>query len=101
MEDADNYKQRFGFPTNETLINICITFCDIIRNNGYNVGIYASKSWMYEKLNDDVRLDKYDKWIAQWNNTCTYGKKYVLWQYSSKGQVNGINGYVDMNRYYL
>ena len=25
---------------------------------------------------------------------------YVMWQYSSRGYVKGIDGYVDMNYYY-
>jgi len=100
MEDADGYKERNGMPSNKTLVDICITFCEIIRKNGYNVGIYANLDWLYNKLNDS-RLDIYNKWVAQWNDVCTYNKDYVMWQYTDKGVVEGINGYVDMNKYYM
>ena len=100
MEDADGYKSRNGMPSNETLVNICITFCEKIKSQGYNVGIYASLSWLKNQLNDN-RLDVYDKWVAQWNITCTYTKRYVMWQYTNSGTVDGIEGYVDMNKYYM
>ncbi|MBP3503190.1 MAG: hypothetical protein J6K42_06950 [Clostridia bacterium] len=64
------------------------------------VGIYASLSWLKNQLNDS-RLDVYEKWVAQWNITCTYTKKYVMWQYTNSGSVDGITGYVDMNKYYM
>jgi len=100
MEDADGYKERNGMPSNKTLADICITFCETIKANGYNVGIYANLDWLYNKINDS-RLDIYNKWVAQWNDVCTYNKSYVMWQYTDKGVVDGINGYVDMNEYYM
>ena len=100
MEDADGYKEKNGMPSNKILADICITFCETIKDNGYNVGIYANLDWLYNKINDS-RLDVYNKWVAQWNDVCTYNKKYVMWQYTDKGIVDGINGYVDMNKYYM
>ena len=100
MEDADGYKRKNGMPSNEKLVNICITFCEKIKQEGYNVGIYASLSWLRNQLNDS-KLDVYDKWVAQWAIGCTYNKRYVMWQYTDKGTVEGIDGYVDMNKYYM
>ena len=42
-------------------------------------------------------LDKYSKWVAEWNEKCTYIGKYDMWQYTSDGAVDGIAGRVDMN----
>lgn len=95
MEDADNYKAKRNV-SNETCIDICETFCQEIENAGYYVGIYANLDWLNNKINDS-RLDKFDKWVAQWNNRCTYKKEYGMWQYSSKGKVDGIAGNVDLN----
>ena len=99
MEDADSYKERNGMPSNDTLVNICTIFCDKMIEEGYKTGIYASLSWLNNQL-DDSKLDKYDKWVAQWYNTCTYKKKYIMWQYSNSGIVDGIVGRVDMDIYY-
>ena len=100
MEDADGYKKRNGMPSNKTLVNICIEFCDKMRKNGYKTVIYASLSWFNNQLKDS-KLDKYDKWVAQWNDRCSYTKDYVMWQYTSSGLVDGINGRTDMNIMYL
>ena len=64
--------------------------------NGYTAGIYANLDWWDNKLNSST-LDQYEKWIAQWNNKCTYEGSYGLWQCTSKGTVSGINGKVDIN----
>ena len=100
MEDADGYKERKGMPSNATLVNICKTFCDKIRANGYDVGIYASYYWFVAILNDQ-KLDEYDKWVAQWSSRCSYQKPYKMWQYTATGSVNGISGNVDMNYLYM
>lgn len=99
MEDADGYKERKGMPSDATLVNICKVFCDTIRANGYDAGIYASYYWLVTSLNSS-KLDEYDKWVAQWSSRCSYTKPYKMWQYSSSGTVNGISGSVDMNIMY-
>ena len=79
--------------------DIAETFCEKIEQAGYFVGVYASKSWFTSKLTDS-RFARYNKWVAQYNTTCTYGeagKDYGMWQYASDGTVNGINDRVDMN----
>lgn len=75
-------------------------FCKTIANSGYTAGIYASKSWYGSKLNMSS-LNGYCIWVAQYNTACTYTGRYSIWQYSSKGRVNGINGDVDMNVSYM
>ena len=96
IED-DSYYNKYGFPSNEDFINIIKTFYEKMKSNGYsNVGIYSDLNWLNGRLNDS-RLDKYDKWVAQWGKKCTYSKNYVMWQYTDSGQVNGISGSVDMN----
>lgn len=100
MEDADNYKKNHGMPENNVLVDICDTFCKKMIKNGYKTGIYASLSWFNNQLNNS-KLDKYEKWVAQWNEKCSYTKDYVMWQYTSDGMVDGISGRVDMNIMYL
>ncbi|MBE6152800.1 MAG: LysM peptidoglycan-binding domain-containing protein [Firmicutes bacterium] len=82
--------------TNEQLTNICTTFCNILEENNYYVGIYANLFWLTTKLNS-AELDKYDKWLAEWRSEPSYTKPYGMWQYTSNGTINGINTRVDMN----
>lgn len=76
-------------------------FCETIRNAGYKPMIYASKYWLKDKLNMSD-LQGYDVWLAHYvngapNNKSDYDGPYTMWQYTSSGYVNGINGEVDMN----
>lgn len=64
------------------------TFCDAIEAAGLYAGIYASLSWLNGALNSS-KLDAYDKWVAQWSNSCTYKKAYGIWQYTDKLSIGG------------
>lgn len=73
-------------------------FGDIIEAAGYWCGIYANLSWWNNYL---PGLDRFTKWIAQYNSSCDYtGKNKDMWQYTSGGRVAGIGGDVDMNECY-
>lgn len=78
----------------ETLTNIIITFCDTLEKAGYYMILYANLNWLVNYLNMDI-LDRYDVWLAQWGPEPTYSGNFGMWQYTSSGSVNGINGNVD------
>lgn len=96
MEDADNYKKRNGMPTNSMLINICDYWLNEMEKSGYYVSLYANLYWLNTKLKHS-KLNRYDKWLAQWTSKPTYSGSYQMWQYTDKGRVKGIKGNVDMN----
>lgn len=96
MEDADKYKQKNGMPNKSTLVDICWYFLNELEKDGHYVSLYANKYWLDNKLNSK-RLDRFDKWLAQWTNKPTYDKQFLMWQYTSTGKVNGIKGNVDKN----
>lgn len=81
------------------LTTIVKEFCETLESAGYYVGIYANKCWFAEQLNDH-KLKAYDKWVAQYNDKCTYSGEFGMWQYADNGKVNGINGNVDLNKCY-
>lgn len=72
-------------------------FGDIIENAGYFCGVYANTNWWTNYL---VGLERFVKWVAQYNSVCTYQGTYDIWQYTSGGSVPGISGNVDMNHCY-
>lgn len=73
-------------------------FGDIIEEAGYWCGIYANLNWWENYLNG---LDRFTKWVAQYNTTCDYrGSHLDIWQYTNKGKLNGVEGNVDMNECY-
>ena len=88
-----------GSVSKSTLSNIINTYCNAIKNSGYDVGIYASLSWLNNKIDSSIQ-DKYPIWVAQYYKECEYKGNYLIWQYASDGKVDGISGKVDMNYYY-
>lgn len=75
-------------------------YCKTIANSGYSSGVYANKTWLNEKFSPGS-LGGAKIWLAQYNTAPTYGGRYNLWQYTSKGKVSGISGNVDMNLSYM
>lgn len=86
-------KQISGL-SKELQTNLCKYFCD----NFENSGVYANLDWFKNKLNVND-LTNYKIWLAQWTSASSHSANFKvdLWQYSSKGSVNGISGRVDMN----
>ncbi len=76
-------------------------FCKTIQNGGYIAGVYANKTWFESKMNT-ASLSGYRLWLAQYAAAPTYkATRHDLWQYTSKGKINGISGYTDLNLSYL
>ena len=96
LEDANTT----GKCSKALIADMAEVFCTKIERAGYKVGIYANLNWFNNILTDKI-FDLWDKWIAQYNKECTYKGKYTMWQYTSSGKVNGINGNVDMNYCYV
>ena len=74
-----------------------IGFYDVMKASGRNAGVYASKVSGFKDRIEDERIQHIPHWVAQYNTTCTYDKPYIIWQKSSKGRVDGINGNVDLD----
>lgn len=90
-----------GACPNELIGQIADIFCTTLQNSGYDVGIYANLSWWNNRLTSSVFDNPtWHKWVAQWGSSCTYTGNYTMWQYTSSGSVDGINGNVDMNYWY-
>lgn len=79
--------------------DVCDYFCKTVTNCRHRAGIYASTSWFQNKL-DVNRLNKYLFWVAQYGPECKAKHRVDMWQYSSKGNVPGINGNVDCSILY-
>ena len=79
---------------------VCDAFCSTIKNAGYTAGVYASRNWYNNNL-ETVSLERYVIWLAEYRKIPIYQGYYQMWQYTSSGNVDGINGRVDMNISYL
>lgn len=100
-----NNNSRHGGLSKETNTAICTAFCDLVKQSGYTPMIYANISDLNNNLDGEALSEKYEIWVARYNNivnnatTHFYGK-YSIWQYASNGAVDGISGNVDMNFWY-
>jgi len=87
--------------TDKQRTDICRAFCEAVKFAGYEPMIYANKSMLKNDL-DAASLEKdYQIWLAHYITTTDYQGNYTYWQYTSKGSVDGINGYVDRNYHYV
>ena len=81
----------------ELLTDVAIIYLEHIKKYRKDlVGVYASTSWLNNRLNMS-RLSHYEVWVAQYNTYVTYKGRYDIWQFTSQAKVNGIVGGVDMN----
>ena len=91
--------ERKGTTVSALINEIVPAFCSILEQNGYYVGIYCNTNGYNNYLNDHNK-QRYVQWVADWRGTCGYTGEKVMWQYSSKGKVSGIVGYVDKDYAY-
>ena len=77
--------------------------CEDLIKWGIPCGIYASRSWLYNNLSmGDIPIGAVkNTWVAEYGVEMTkYTGTYIMWQYTSKGSVNGISGNVDLSHQY-
>ena len=86
--------------TPEEVITACAqAFCQVIGEAGYTAMLYGSPS----KVGEDISLSllsEYPFWLAHyttgWRPT-SFNYHFDMWQYTSSGHVDGIDGRVDLD----
>lgn len=79
---------------------VCQAFCETIEQAGEEAGVYASRNWYYNNVDDDA-LAEYTIWVAEYREEPLYTGRYDIWQYTSSGRIDGIEGRVDLNLSYV
>lgn len=75
-------------------------FLDTIKAAGYETGIYGSRNWLNDRV-DMEKLSDYRTWLAEYADIPSYEGYYHMWQYTSKGSVDGIETRVDLDLCYM
>lgn len=96
VEDVSNSNARTRDLTKEERTQYCIAFCEMIKNAGYKPMIYGNLKTFMMML-DLEQLEDYDKWFALYDEQVYYPYAFKVWQYTASGQVDGIEGDVDLN----
>lgn len=75
-------------------------FCRRVAEAGYDPMVYFNSYCGYIKM-DLRRLADYGFWFAQYTDRPSFTYHFSMWQYTNRGQVDGIAGEVDMNLYFV
>ena len=78
------------------LDNMYNNFSNLLKKSGYETMLYGSKFY----LNNVWNTKNKSVWLAHYTNMTNYDKDYKIWQFSDKGIVDGINGFVDLDVLY-
>ena len=93
-------KGRADMLDAEERTNAHEAFLETVSAAGYETGIYASKNWLNDRINM-TDLSTYKTWLAEYTDVPSYDEYYHMWQYTSKGTVDGIETQVDLNLCYM
>ena len=96
LEDAASLDARTAMLSKNERTDIIIAFCDRIKEAGYTPMLYAAIRWYMDEM-DISRLTDYNKWFAQYFNRPFFPYEFQMWQYTSSGEVDGVDGNVDLN----
>ena len=96
VETAPEDAARQNSLSNSELTDVVVAFCERIKAAGYTPMIYSNSRYFAGRLEME-RLEDYDKWYAMYADTPYIPYEIAMWQYTSSGSIDGINGNVDMN----
>lgn len=87
--------------SNADMLSIMQEFNAQLNVLGYKMGIYSSRSAFWNEKMSDPWYDNVSKWVAEYGDKVNdFNRTYDIWQHTSKGAIDGINGNVDMNVMY-
>lgn len=79
-----------------SLNHLWFCFADEMNKRGYDVMLYASAWYLKHCWNPYG----HQVWVAHYTAHTNYSGSYILWQRTSVGLINGIEGVVDLDVYY-
>lgn len=100
--DIEHTRDGNPIASNSTYGDIAQTWCNMVSNAGYRVGIY-SYYYFFQNYLTDSRFSNsgWYKWMADYRSGVSYdGSSCNMWQYSNKGTVPGVDANVDLNYWF-
>ena len=80
----------------QTLTALADAFCRRVEEAGYQPMIYFNQYLAY-LMYDLEGITQWPFWLAEYNETPGFYYTFQMWQYTDAGQVDGIQGEVDLN----
>ncbi len=91
-----NDDARTDNVTGEQFTKNTIAFCERIKAAGFEPMVYSNMIWEAD-LFDMEQLQAYPFWYADYEKVPQTPYDFCFWQYTEKGNVDGIKGNVDLN----
>lgn len=85
--------------TSKQKADIVMAFGGAIERAGYYFMVYSFKNWLDYAI-DKEPLKKFDHWVADWREGVDRDSHAGIWQFSSKGRLQGYSGDLDLNYAY-
>lgn len=96
-----DFEEKRQFNRGKKFCSDCIdAFCSVMEAANYFVGLYIYRSALQNYVEDSI-TKKYALAVAEYGPKLNYNGNVGIWQYSSTGRVNGINGNVDLDICYV
>ena len=104
IEDTEYYNKYdidpYSSEGRELITRIAVTVMDRVSRAGYTAGVYANWNYFQNVLiQSEIQAYKWLAWYKEDTSEVPEGD-WIMWQYTSTGHVNGIEGNVDMNFWY-
>ena len=103
-EKVEGESYRTEYLTPQELTDIALAFCDTVKGYGRRAMVGASKHRLSVDM-EPSRLSDTDVWLLDSPHVkegerllmSEYPYRYTMWQYSTDGQIDGIEGNADLN----
>ncbi len=96
VEEVTTKNPRTKDMEKQDWTDVCIAFCERIKEAGYTPMIYGNLKTFLLML-DMEQLEAYEKWFAYYQTPLYFPYEFSIWQYTSTGKVAGIGTDVDLN----
>ena len=96
-EHVESAEARTAGFSDRALLTACArSFCDVVSAAGYEPMVYFNV-YQARGLYDLTALRDYGFWLAQYEEGLDFSHAVDLWQYTESGEVEGIQGRVDLD----
>lgn len=91
---------RVSHISDVPLTQCAISFCEEVKAQGYQAGVYFNQEFGYYYL-DLTKLQDYHLWLAEYNDIPTFRYHFDCLQFTDSGRIDGIETDVDLNILFL
>lgn len=97
-ENQEKYAPPLGARTKTELAAWIAEDVKKLNDAGFTqVGLYASKNWLMNKIDMTRVPSNIIVWLAHYTTQTDYNGRYEFWQYTSDGSIEGIANRLDVN----